>query len=367
MDTLKFCNIKKHLLRKNLCKKKTDVILLSDDQLLVMSLLPYHNEEHSIDIQEINYLSESNIISKNKNELFDKIDIIEKNKDKKCKYCSEEFNLISELKKHVISKCFYEELCKRNIKNEINIESYNSTNSTINNSTNSTIINSTINNNCNITNNNNIINNNYNLYFNLPIPFEEEWDISEISETEKEATIVSRYVFTRFLNNILKNEKNSNVIIDKEKESGMVYMDHKNKYIEMKGKDIITKTMEKLYDQLNDIIDNNKESLKMVKQISKEHIHDKFNEYFENNNTKEVIDENIYNSYDKNIDKAKDVCKNVIKINNLKDLKILTKSNKKEQINRRYKIDMNTRIKKMKECKEEDYDYVYDSEGSNKL
>jgi hypothetical protein len=147
----------------------------------------------------------------------------------------------------------------------------------------------------------------------------------------------------------------------------MVYMDHKNKYIEMKGKDIITKTMEKLYDQLNDIIDNNKESLKMVKQISKEHIHDKFNEYFENNNTKEVIDENIYNSYDKNIDKAKDVCKNVIKINNLKDLKILTKSNKKEQINRRYKIDMNTRIKKMKECKEEDYDYVYDSEGSNKL
>jgi len=112
-ETKIFYEIKKHSLRKRPCNKRSEIILLSDDQLLVMSLLPYHNEVHTIDIKELDYLSNSNIISKNKIELYNEIDIIEKNKEKKCKYCFENFNLISELKKHIISKCFYEDLCKR--------------------------------------------------------------------------------------------------------------------------------------------------------------------------------------------------------------------------------------------------------------
>jgi len=370
MDTTKFSNIKNHFLRKNICRKKTDIILLSEDQILTMSLIPYHYDKHTIDSKDLEYLSKSNIISNNKLELFSEIDKIEKKRDKKCNFCSEEFNLISELRTHIISKCFYKELCKKNIQNEeINKDSDNIINSTLNSNNN---LNSTVNShnttNNNTTNNNTTNNNttnNYNLYFNLPIPFEEDWDISEISKLEKEGIIISQYVFTRFLTEILKNEKNSNVIIDKDNKSGMVYMDHKNKYIEMKGKDIIEKTMEKLYDQLNDIIDNNNESLKMIKQISKEFIHDKFNEYFENNETKEVIDENIYNSYDKNLEQANNVGKNVMKIDKIKVL--TNKKSKKEPRNRREKIDKKTRMDQMKECKYDDYYYLYDSDGNNKL
>ena len=62
IDTPKFIDIKKHYLRKNPCKKKSDVILLSDDQLLVMSLIPHYNNNHNIDISEIEYLSKSSII-----------------------------------------------------------------------------------------------------------------------------------------------------------------------------------------------------------------------------------------------------------------------------------------------------------------
>jgi hypothetical protein len=357
-DTLKFFNIKRHLLRKTQCKKKSEIILLSDDQLLVMTLLPYHNSEHSIDIDSINYLSKSNIINNNKIELFNEIELIEKNKQKKCKYCSEEFILISDLKKHIITKCFYEELRKRDnktIKTEIAIDSYNTNNITNNVSNNVS---------GNLINNNN---NNYNLYINLPIPFEEDWDISNISKSEKEGIIISQYVFSRFLDEILKNEKNSNVIIDKENKSGMVYMDHKNKYIEMKGKDIIIKTMEKLYDQLNDIIDNNKESLKMIKQISKEFIHDKFNEYFEKNDTKEIIDENIYNTFEKNTDKASNLYKNIVKLKDIENIKLFKNNFKKKLRNRREVIDNKSRTDKMKECKHDDYDFLYDSDGSNKL
>jgi hypothetical protein len=322
-----------------------------------MTLLPYYNDKHTISITELEYLSKSNIVNKNKLELFNEIEIIEKNKEKKCKYCSEEFNLITELKKHIISKCFYEELCKRNINNEINknnditIDSYN-TNNIINN------------NNCNITNNNN-----YNLFFNLPIPFEEDWDVSKIPSTAKNDIMISQFVFSRFLKEILSNENNSNVIIDKNNESGKVYINHKKQYIEMTEKDILMKTMEKLYDQLYDIIDNNKDSLKCVKEISKDYIHDKFNKYCKNNDIKEEINEIIIETYDNNKinseKKYKDVelmNKNEIKLNKFQ---IINKDNRKIRNKKEVKSKKEI-IDNIINAREEDLYYFYDSDANTK-
>ena len=368
MDTLKYCNIKKHLLRKNLCKKKSDVILLSDDQLLVISILPYNNEEASQELKNLNHLSNSNLISKNKIDLFNEIDLIEKNKIKTCKYCSQEFNLISELKKHIISNCFYEELSKKNTddnkvsKIEIVKDSYN-------NNITGDLIN---NNNCNITNNTNNNTNNItnNLYFNLPVPFEEEWDISEIDKTEKEGIMISQFVFSRFLSEILKNEKNSNVIIDKDNESGKVYMNHQNQYIEMSEKDILMKTMEKLYDQLYDLIENNKDSLKSVKEISKDYIHQKFSKYCKSTEKRNDINEVIVDTYDNNktiaenkYNEVQDMNKKNIKAKNIH--KIIKKN--KIILDKTELKDKKVLLDNIMKARDEDLYYDYDSDGNTKI
>jgi hypothetical protein len=217
-ETKIFFEVKKHCLRIRPCCKRTD-IKLSNDQLLLLSLIPYYDNEHSISINELEYLSNSDIIYQNKKELFNELDNIFKNKIKLCKYCNEKFDTIYELRKHITIKCFYNELQKK----YNNIKKHNI------------------------------------------IPFEEEWNISEISKIVKNDIMISQYVFSRFLTEILNNDKNSNVIIDKYNKSGKVYINHKEQYIEMTLNDILMKTMEKLYDQLYKIIENNKDSLKLVK------------------------------------------------------------------------------------------------------
>jgi hypothetical protein len=83
------------------------------DMAIVLTLLPYYESVHCVDSKELEYLKNSTIITKNKIELINLIDEIEKNKSKKCTLCNDEFNKICELKKHVIISCFYKELKKR--------------------------------------------------------------------------------------------------------------------------------------------------------------------------------------------------------------------------------------------------------------
>jgi len=52
--------------------------------------------------------------------------------------------------------------------------------------------------------------------------------------------MISQFMYTELLEEILKNDINLNVIIDKEKNSGMVYKNNIDKYIQMKLKDIIS-------------------------------------------------------------------------------------------------------------------------------
>ena len=188
-DTNKFSNIKKHFFRKKYCHISKESLHLSDDQLFIMSIMPYNNNIHSVSLSDLEYLSESKFISENKNKLFDELLYIDKNNIRKCKYCNEEFSLISNLKKHLICTCFYKHNINNtltnnandandandendeNDENDANIVNNNSNNISNNNSNNTTVNSNNTYNNCDI--------NNINLYVDLkiPIPFEEDWEI----------------------------------------------------------------------------------------------------------------------------------------------------------------------------------------------
>jgi len=85
------------------------------------------------------------------------------------------------------------------------------------------------------------------------IPFDQDWDVSKIDEFTKTKLIFSNIMYTNLLEEILKNEMNLNIIIDKNDDSGMVYKNDIEKYIKMKIKDIIDNSMEKLHKNLIDI------------------------------------------------------------------------------------------------------------------
>jgi hypothetical protein len=282
--TKHFNDLKKHIDRKNSCKKTNEVMFLSDDQLLAMSLLP-NNVLLCILEKDTHHLKNSNILTKNKKKIFEEFNSIEKLNDLICcKYCNSEFSLIQQLKKHLILNCYYNEL----IKNE-NLENNN-----IN--INEIKIDNSINN--NINGNNNIINiNNIKVEIKNPIPFDNEWDLSKINEHTKQNISFSQYMYTSLLEEILKNEINLNVVIDVENDSGMVYKNNIDKYIEMKSKDIVEKTMEKLCIHLHNIHENNNIAFKEIIEFGRRMAKKKYIDYQNSESIQRRVKKNIFGLY----------------------------------------------------------------------
>jgi hypothetical protein len=321
-NTIRFTDLKKHICRKSPCNKKKELLLVSDDQILISSLMPYFNDIHSIEQKDIEHLSKSEIINKNKEELFNEIIIIEKNKCKTCKYCNQEFNIVLDLKKHIILNCYFNELIKRKTLDNI-------TNINISNIDSNNIFSNCDINNCDININNNNINN-INLYIGLepPIPFEENWDLSKISNEKQFKIMVSEFMYSQLLESILDNESNNNVIIDSDKKSGMVYINHSDKYISMKAKQIVEKSMEKLNEHLNIINKNNKpDTLKDVIRFSRQIFNKKYIDFQKDKNIKNGVSNLFCNIYEDNKDKAQKFADNVIKIENLDKKKKLLEQN----------------------------------------
>jgi hypothetical protein len=150
-------------------------------------------------------------IYKNKTLLCNKLSEIDKLKLKKCLICNMEFTKIQDVKDHLILYCFEQEMEKiyqnNNHNENINIQNENNIKNLFIKNENPHI---------EININNNITNIFVNA--NNPIPFDENWDLSNLDIKDKSHIIFSQYMYSILLEEILNNNNNLNVIIDKEKD-----------------------------------------------------------------------------------------------------------------------------------------------------
>jgi hypothetical protein len=191
----KYPSIIKHILVKKQCSKQIESYKYSDDQLLILSLLPHYDNKSSVNEDDLNKYEKTDVLFNNKLELINIVKNINKNNLKTCIFCNEEFKKIDDLRRHIILSCFFND---KNNKIQNNI--INSNNTTINSN--------------NVTNITNNITNNINVKIDPPIPFSEDWDVSDISKNEKIFYLFQNSIYTSFLEKILQNKNNLNVIIE---------------------------------------------------------------------------------------------------------------------------------------------------------
>ena len=278
-STCKFMDLKRHLNKKTLCEKDNSLLTtISDDQILLISLLPSDKKDNIIDEEDINKLYNSDILWNNRIKLFEIFNEIDRTK--KCVYCNSTFESMIHLRKHIITKCFYNEL----INNTKRINDHTDISSQF-------------------IYNNSIVNNNFNIYLDVdktdkPIPFDDAWDISKINEDVISGIITSKYMYTKLLKEILQNEINLNVIMDKDSKTGLVYKDEINKYIKMKSSEIVDNTMEKLKNQLLSLNEENNTLFDEIKDFSRIMITKKYIDYVKNNNNiKNNVNNLVNNTY----------------------------------------------------------------------
>ena len=164
----------------------------------------------------------------------------------------------------------------------------------------------------NTTNNFNTINNNYNknLFVNFNVePFDNDWDVSRITKFTRHSILLSKIMYSNLLDNILQNEKNLNVVIEKETNTGLVYKNNVDKFITMNIQDIIDKSMDKLNKHLKDFY---KESLKddefvIMDKIFHEqlkNVENKYDDFKKNDEIKKKVEDFITQMYDKKKESA---------------------------------------------------------------
>jgi hypothetical protein len=285
-NTNRFIDIKRHIMKKKQCTKLLTSLVYTNDQLLIMTLIPYNESKEYINMDDIKNIDN---VYDNRELLLSVLNNIEKDKSKLCLYCNQYFDKYQDLKNHIIIKCFSENL-KNNNKNNIEDRQIIENKTIIIEGDTQNIINNF--NNINITNN---------IMLNIikPIPFNEDWNLSHINPEKKNLLLFSKIMYTKLLEEILKNEINLNVIIDNDGKTGIVY-DNKNdeqKYINMDIQKIIEKSMEKLNKNLLDILKNSDDSLNYLDVCEKE-INDKFQKFLENKETKTIVGKYLSNIYE---------------------------------------------------------------------
>jgi len=153
----------------------------------------------------------------------------------------------SEEKEYICQKCYKKFSNKGNLNKHIKYVCYNEIKNTTNNIQNIGI--------------QNIIN------INLTSikGFDQDWDTTQIDHQKKGEILLSNSKFTKALENILNDKINLNVIMDHDDKTCIVYNNEKNKYEPMTKKDIIEKSMKKVYSHLkkfyDEINNNNKNDL----------------------------------------------------------------------------------------------------------
>ena len=232
-----------HLTKNIKCSRNIESLKYSDDEITKYSLI------NSNDKYNFNYNFK---ISKNTKDFIEELKDVYNSKRRICNYCQIKFNKFKELENHLF-ECI-----------EIINDSKNNTNNNL------------LNNNLNI--NNDIL---YDKKLNNPqtiIPFNEKWITTHINNSTKTLLFLSKSKFSKTLENILENNINKNIFLDKNQENIYVYKNINEKFKKYKTNDIIDDIMKKLYNHLLDFhddikknnffqIDNDilKESLKNIK------------------------------------------------------------------------------------------------------
>jgi hypothetical protein len=303
----KYANIVRHITKKIICKRIPESYKYSDDQILILTILPKYENNVIIKDEDLNKYEKSSILYKNKEELLNIIKDVNKNGAKNCKFCNKTFTKTDDVKRHIVIDCFIKEINKKNI----NLSNHSNN---INNSNN--ITNSNINNN----NNNNNITNNFNVSLELkpPLSFYDDWDLSEFSKDKRLHYLFQKSVYTTFLEKILENKNNLNVIIeDINQETALIYKNDTDKYKEIKVEEIVSKTMEKLKENLlmmtQQCLDEKYDFQEDLLNCNVSKIKKKYTDYKYNNNIKKYVDESISGIYKKNKDDAIDTYTKIMK------------------------------------------------------
>ena len=271
----KRCNLKtkykkdilRHLNRTLKCPKNSKAYKYSNEELYNMSL--------------------ERIICENNNS-YDKDKLL-------CIHCNKYFSRNDNLNSHI--KKFHNNEFQNNESNN------NITSKDINTINNINGDNNNINN--NITNINITNNNITNINYIILQPFDDDWKLEHINNSNKIAIVVSLMKYTTLLEKILENDENLNVILGDDSDNGLVYKNEKEKYVNMKNKDIYKLTMEKINKQLSDLyneVNNETNVSKIIKTAilsDKEIMDKKYYEYSEKNDIQKKVNENLKEFFDK--------------------------------------------------------------------
>jgi len=289
LKTKNFTDIKRHFNKKIKCSKEINNFNNKEEELFIYSLIPFTDNVQNINYNEV-FINKN--ILKDKDKLFDEINNIEKNKLKTCKYCNITFNKIQDLKNHMILKCF-SILLNDIYKHDPDIIEKVYENNITNNVTHIT--------------NNNITNITINVNTDSIISFDKDWDVSHLSNGAKQSLVISFVKYTKTLEHILKNDKNINVLLDKDSDKGFIFKN--NNFEEMSKNDIIEKSFLKIYNHIKNFIEDIKNNNEYCIDIDllEEHnviLESKYNKYYTDNLSKSMVHEYLIEKYENVKDRA---------------------------------------------------------------
>ena len=231
---------------------------------------------------------------------------INKRNNLKCEFCKKTYTSKITLLTHQKNYCkkINKELFDENDKNNNEYHKDKILNDKILNDKilNDKILNDTIINETNIINNNitnNITNNVINI--NLPISFDKDWNIEHIDNYLKTLLLICDNKFTFFLDNVLKNKINLNVVLDKNMSEAYVFTD--NEYKNIEKDELLSKSMEKIYNHLIKIKDEFNDSQDNCNEIIQKEatsLNKKYSDYLKNDNIKDYVHEYLSDIYDSN-------------------------------------------------------------------
>jgi hypothetical protein len=294
-------SMKNHFNRIKKCEKNIDAVKYTDEEIFMLSFIPYKD---SLEILSQNNKPENITLNKPKEEILEEVKNIHLNKSKTCKYCKLNFAKLKDLRNHILTSCK-----KIYVKDNTTI---------IDNSVNTNINNTNIYENSINYNTNNIIN--INLFTpegkkNI-ISFDDNWNISHLDDDMKLKLFLSTVKYSKLLEYILDNDKNINVLLEKNSETGFIY--NNEKIEKMKVSEIIEKSISKLHNHLKDfsteIMTNNNKFVLNNNLLKKEDeiIDKKYQDFCNDKKVKENVETMFSEIYLKYDDRAKENFANVL-------------------------------------------------------